>query len=122
MSRYLTCKCCGETLEQDFRGQDLECWECGALVIDASHHAWVAAQAPKADPAEAAAKKAGEVFPVLVSKLATHDKFALHGMISATCRKHGSLFATVFTRLVLADERFAAIVGIMSPAQKDCRW
>jgi hypothetical protein len=118
----LTCPCCGETLEQDVRGQDVECWECGALVIDASHHAWVAAQGQKADPAEAAAKKASEIFPVLVSKLATNDKFALHSLIAATCRKHGSLFATAFTRVVLADERFAAVVSIMSPAQKECRW
>lgn len=118
MARW-TCTCCGEDDNDTFLHE--HCWECGAprlRITPAARRQVVSAEDVDAQ-ALAAAKT---IFAVAVGKLASCDKFKMHALIVDTCKAKGAVFAKHFMSLVLSDERFAAVVAIMSPATKEARF
>lgn len=120
----ITCPCCGETDALAYSNNGC-CWECGTKLQSATFTAPVSKKSDEEKAAEvdaAASKLAADIMKVAIKKVATVDTHTMIAIVKDTCRAKGSLFATKFTALMIADERFAAVVRIMSPAQTDGRW
>lgn len=127
MDHTWTCGCCGEINElpcfDPANALKSVCWECGIarVVIFAMPVAKKSDEEKQAEVDAAAKTKAEKLIPVLASKL-TLGKFKAHELIKSTCIANRGTFAKHFTAMIVADERFADVVAIMSPAQRDGRW
>ncbi len=118
----MNCPHCGEHDALAY-SNDGRCWECGHLLVSAAPvFVKKSEEQLKNEADEKAVSQAEKLIPVLASKLQSCNKFQLTELVKATCKKNGSLFASHFTRLIVADERFASMCGVWSPAQKEGRW
>jgi hypothetical protein len=123
MPQMLKCPDCGVLIPDDV---DYSHCDCGCRVDDMFLDRNQMTKKPTeqiANERDAKAQQlAQRIFLVLVSKMATEHKAYMLSIVEDTCRKHGFLFAKKVTNMILADVRFADLVKIMSPAQKDGRW